>query len=383
MTSEAPENGDETATTTEISPTLLRDVQADLEESLLGGPRRYTRTEIADFAGVSLERADRLWVSMGFAVDTDPDGVMFTEGDAAALRTIASLVDQGIISPEREVAAARALGQSMSRLAEWQVSLISTHIVDQLAGSAGSDEQAIREQVRELTAEILPAVESLQAYVWRRHIASTTGRNVGNPGEEVASRKLVVGFADIVGYTSLTRQLGARELSDLLERFESASTSVIGRHQGWVVKTVGDEVMFAVESPSDAAEIALQLQEQVLPDEADPRTAGRTRDGSGARPVRRPLRLRRQHRGATHRFGASRHGADRRGARPRTRRRSRLLPQGATSTTCSRDSTTRTVRAAPRPGRLATVSFRREGFRAGWSIRCCRRRRRPKHRGAS
>ena len=80
----------------------------------------------------------------------------------------------------------------------------------------------------------------------------------------------MVGFADIVGYTSLTRQLGARELSDLLERFESASTSVIGRHQGWVVKTVGDEVMFAVESPADAAEIALQLREQVLPDETDP-----------------------------------------------------------------------------------------------------------------
>lgn len=144
MTSEAPENGDQTATPTEISPTLLRDVQADLEESLLGGPRRYTRAEIADVAGVSVERADRLWVSMGFAVDIDPDSVMFTEGDAAALRTIASLVDRGIISPEREVAAARALGQSLSRLAEWQVSLISTHIVDQLADSAGSDEQAIR-----------------------------------------------------------------------------------------------------------------------------------------------------------------------------------------------------------------------------------------------
>ncbi|MFC9551650.1 adenylate/guanylate cyclase domain-containing protein [Rhodococcus sp. NPDC056960] len=270
MTSEAPENDDESAATTEISPTLLRDVQSDLEESLLGGPRRFTRTAIADAAGVSLERADRLWVSMGFAVDIDPDSVMFTEGDAAALRTIASLVDRGIISPEREVAAARALGQSLSRLAEWQVSLISTHIVDQLAGSAGSDEQAIREQVRELTAEILPAVESLQAYVWRRHVASTTGRNVGNPGEEVASRTLVVGFADIVGYTSLTRQLGARELADLLERFESASTTVIGGRQGWVVKTVGDEVMFAVESPADAAEIALQLQERVLPDEADP-----------------------------------------------------------------------------------------------------------------
>ncbi|MCQ4122136.1 adenylate/guanylate cyclase domain-containing protein [Rhodococcus tibetensis] len=263
-------NDDETETVPEIEPSLLRDIQADLEESLLGGPRRYTRVEIAEFAGVSVERADRLWVSMGYAVDKDPHGVMFTEGDIEALRTIASLVDRGIISPDREVAAARALGQSMSRLAEWQVSLISTHIVEQLAGSTESDPHAIRRQVRELTADILPAVESLQAYVWRRHIASTTGRNVGNPGEEVASRTLVVGFADIVGYTSLTRQLGARDLADLLERFESASASVIGGHHGWVVKTVGDEVMFAVESPSDAADIAFTLQEQVLPDEGDP-----------------------------------------------------------------------------------------------------------------
>ncbi|MFZ2177658.1 MAG: adenylate/guanylate cyclase domain-containing protein [Rhodococcus sp. (in: high G+C Gram-positive bacteria)] len=260
MTSELPE----------IEPSLLRDIQSDLEESLLGGPRTYTRTDIASFAGVSIERADRLWVAMGFAADTDPGGVMFTEGDALALRTIASLVERGIISREREVAAARALGQAMSRLAEWEVSLISTHIVDQLADSVDSDPQAIRERVRALSTEILPAVESLQGYVWRRHVASTTGRNVGNPGEEVTSRTLVVGFADIVGYTSLTRELETRELADMLERFESMSASVIGRHLGWVVKTVGDEVMFAVESPADAAEIALGLQEQVLSDASDP-----------------------------------------------------------------------------------------------------------------
>lgn len=75
----ADTNDDETETVPEVEPSLLRDIQADLEESLLGGPRRYTRLEIAEFAGVSVERADRLWVSMGYAVDTDPHGVMFTE----------------------------------------------------------------------------------------------------------------------------------------------------------------------------------------------------------------------------------------------------------------------------------------------------------------
>ncbi len=251
------------------APTFSR-IQSDVEEFLLGGPRCYTQSQIAEFAGVSRERADRLWVAMGFAVDDDPDAVMFTQHDADALQGIITMVDRGIISRSSEVAAARALGQSMSRLAEWQVSIIGTHIVDQLTESADDDPEAIRKQILRLGAEIIPAVESLQTYVWKRHIASSTGRNVGNPGEEFSSRILIVGFADIVGYTSLTRGLDPTELNDLLERFESASTEIIGRNFGWVVKTVGDEVMFAVESPRHAAEIALQIQSAVLADHDDP-----------------------------------------------------------------------------------------------------------------
>lgn len=207
---------------------------------------------------------------MGFAINDDPDAVMFTQQDADALESIADMVDRGIISRSGEVAAARALGQSMSRLAEWQVSIIGSHIVDQLTDSADHNLETVRKLILRLGAEIIPAVESLQSYIWKRHVASSTGRNVGNPGEEFSSRVLVVGFADIVGYTSLTRGLDPTELNDLLERFESASTEIIGRNFGWVVKTVGDEVMFAVESPHHAAEIALQIQNAVLADHDDP-----------------------------------------------------------------------------------------------------------------
>ncbi|MFD4366819.1 adenylate/guanylate cyclase domain-containing protein [Rhodococcus sp. NPDC058521] len=253
-----------------VDSLALTEIQKDLEGFLLGGPRRYTQGQVAAAVGVDVERADRLWIAMGFALDPDPDALMFTDADVAALRSIIRLVDQGAIDPTNEVSSARALGQTMARLAEWQVSMISSHIVEQLTDSEGKSVEEIRDQVASIFTEIIPTVESLQSYVWKRHIASTTGRNVGNPGNETSSRDLVVGFADIVGYTSLTRRIGARELSDLLERFEYTSTEVIARNHGWVVKTVGDEVMFAAESVADAAEIGTSLHESVLPDHDDP-----------------------------------------------------------------------------------------------------------------
>ncbi|WP_424809735.1 adenylate/guanylate cyclase domain-containing protein [Rhodococcus sp. 27YEA15] len=253
-----------------VDPRLLARIQADIEESLLGGPPCFNQSQIAEYAGVSRDRADRLWVAMGFALDEDPDAVMFTQQDADALATITGLVDRGIISAGNEVAAARSLGQTMSRLAEWQISLISTHIVDQLSNSADLEPEELRKMVLHLGADVIPAVEALQTYVWKRHVASSTGRNVGNPGEEVASRVVVVGFADIVGYTSLTGKLDPAELNELLERFESASTEIVGRNFGWVVKTVGDEVMFATESAHHAAMLALQLQELVFTHHDDP-----------------------------------------------------------------------------------------------------------------
>lgn len=62
-----------TADPVDVDAHLLSRIQADIEESLLGGPRCFTQSQIAEFAGVTRERADRLWVAMGFAVDEDPD----------------------------------------------------------------------------------------------------------------------------------------------------------------------------------------------------------------------------------------------------------------------------------------------------------------------
>jgi adenylate cyclase len=245
-------------------------MQRDLEEVLLGGPRRYTRQQLADEAGVSLEHAKRLWVAMGFAESDDPSAVLFTDHDLAALRDVTRLVTDGVVRPEMEVPIVRALGQSLSRLAEWQTDLVRRYVLEQLAGAAeeGSELDAalLQQQVADISGRLLPIIEGLQTYAWRRHLVVNSTRAFAGAGEDVGRRTLVVGFADIVGYTRLTRQLDPHQLDDLLEHFETATMGVIAERRGWVVKTVGDEVMFAVEDPLDGAHIALELAERIAAD---------------------------------------------------------------------------------------------------------------------
>jgi len=244
-------------------------LQEELERALLGGRRRYDRHQVAEQAGVPLERARRLWIAMGFAESEDEHAVMFTRGDVQALRTIVALVDEGVVDPDLEVSVTRALGQSLSRLAEWQVSLMNSWTVERVASTAAEGEldvDAIRVEVSNSARSMVPIMESLQSYVWRRHLAAVAGRALVGPGEELTSRTLVVGFADMVGYTSLTRRLDISELTGLLERFESTAMGAVAEGHGWVVKTVGDEVMFATDDPARAARIALELQQRVLED---------------------------------------------------------------------------------------------------------------------
>lgn len=233
---------------------------AALERTLLGGSRRYTRLEVSEQSGVPLDRAQRLWRALGFP-DVADDEVVFTDLDVHALRTVQELADLGILDDETQLATTRAMGRSLSRLAEWQVSVL-TRVLDEL--DVNSPDVAA-----EAAREMVPVLEGLIGYVWRRHLAAAAARALANPGDVVA-RAAVVGFADLVGYTALTRNVDEEELARVVGGFESVASDVIAEHGGRVVKTVGDEVMFTVDQPVVGAEIALRLLESVEADESLP-----------------------------------------------------------------------------------------------------------------
>ncbi|MDI6911423.1 adenylate/guanylate cyclase domain-containing protein [Nocardioides sp.] len=203
--------------------------------------------------------AEQLWRLLGFA-RTGPADLAFTEADVEALRLTRELIELGILGPDSQAALVRTWGRSYARLAEWQTSL--------LADIAVADADPER-RLAELAESVLPRVEALQSYVWRRHLASATGRALAVESAATPVSPLAVCFVDIVGYTSRSKALDQAELVGWLEQFEDAATGVVVDHGGRIIKTIGDEVLFVADRPVDAAEAALRLTARGA-DEADP-----------------------------------------------------------------------------------------------------------------
>ncbi|MFC7617119.1 adenylate/guanylate cyclase domain-containing protein [Actinokineospora soli] len=232
----------------------MTDQAARVEELLLGGERKYTREQVCAKAGVPQERATALWKSLGFATVGD-DAVVFTDADADALRATHDLMYQGLLAPDTATATARMLGQHLSRLAEWQVDVLREVLL------ANPEMLSDERHLAALIERLVPELERLQDYAWRRHLSAHAGRALARPGEIQENRTAVVGFADMVGFTTLTRRTDDAGLVSVVDRFDEVTAEVIAENGGRIVKMLGDEVLYVADTPRDGAAIALGLLE--------------------------------------------------------------------------------------------------------------------------
>lgn len=256
--------------------TDVRPLDEALEEVVLGAPRRHTRLQLVEAAGLDLDEGRRLWRSMGFP-DTPDDATVFNDRDLAAARLMTGLTEAGFLDPDVREAVARATAQAMSRLAEWQVGMLRRLI--EVEGAPLTPEQALR-----VAESVLPALEELQTYVWRRHLAAAVARMLvadGSEGSRDGTEPLTVGFADMVGFTRTTRRRSTAELAEMIERFGSSTTEVIADGRGRIIKTIGDEVLFVADDVGSGAAIALALRDRVRTEKALPQL----RIGLAAGPV--------------------------------------------------------------------------------------------------
>ncbi|MFF5423358.1 MULTISPECIES: adenylate/guanylate cyclase domain-containing protein [unclassified Streptomyces] len=235
-----------------------------LEQLILGADRRYTPFQAARTAGVSMELASRFWRAMGFADIGQAKAL--TEADVLALRRLAGLVEAGLLSEPMAVQVARSTGQTTARLAEWQIDSFLEDLTE--PPEPGMTRTEVTYPLVEL---LLPELEEFLIYVWRRQLAAATGRVVqAQDDEEMVDRRLAVGFADLVGFTRLTRRLEEAELGELVEAFETTCADLVAAHGGRLIKTLGDEVLYAADDAGIAAEIALRLIETLSHDETMP-----------------------------------------------------------------------------------------------------------------
>jgi len=239
-----------------------------LEVFLLGEEPSLTGNQLAESVGIPFEQARQRWRSLGFT-EVGADVPAFTNADLEALRLTQKLLEIGLIEADDETALVRTLGRSFARLAEWQMGLLAK-VVD-------PDTMDI-DELREVMEEVTPAVESLQNYVWRRHTLNAAARLLAaaNEGEREPAdddddgTTMGVGFADIVNYTRQSRSLTRSEVGRLVDHFEERALAIISSHEGRIIKTIGDEVLFVADGAEDIARIGLELAEERGRDEEFP-----------------------------------------------------------------------------------------------------------------
>lgn len=264
----AAENGAEpgTAHRPGAEPPAGISLERLIEETLLGGPTTYDRTQVAERAGMPVDLAVRIWQALGFPTPPE-DAVAFTEEDSEALRDIQELLGSEFVDEDMVLDLARAVGQTMGRLASWLGDVWLRQLADHLLapGERGTDETVAAALLA--TRDLRPRFEHLLLQGWRRQLAavgiramSTSAAATADPATGTA--RVSVGFADVVSFTKRSRRMDGQSLADFVEHFERSSAEIVTELGGRVVKTLGDEILFVADDPRAAAEIGLQILER-------------------------------------------------------------------------------------------------------------------------
>lgn len=83
------------------------------------------------------------------------------------------------------------------------------------------------------------------------------------PGDDVKIARIALMFTDLRGSTALYTRIGDGAAYRLVREHYAFLADTVRRHDGGVVKTIGDAMMAAFPDPADAARAALELQARV------------------------------------------------------------------------------------------------------------------------
>ena len=216
----------------------------------------YTVGAAARELGVTVDELIRAWQSLGLSAP-DTDEKVFSQIDVDGLASWVAM--RAAVGDEPTLTLLRVLGGSMARLAEAGSTAIRLGMPD-IQMEHSSDEFVTAQAYRRV-GEFIPRLGVLIDAVFRHHTVSARTYFEGVVRDTTASVVCGVGFADLTGFTALSQQLTASELSVLLVEFAAAVSDVVLADGGRIVKFIGDEVMWVSSSPERLAQVAFDLVE--------------------------------------------------------------------------------------------------------------------------
>lgn len=228
-----------------------------IDRLALGQEIRHDLAQACAATGLPEEELRHIWRSLGFP-EPQAGEAIFSDVDLENLGAVADLMHSGVVSPEVTYGMTRVIGSSMARVASALIDAVSSRAEEVLTSAPEDEVSEVLEPIASEAGGFLPMFPHVLEQVWRRHLQVAARRRLLR-GDTEGGPGLVVGFADLVGFTALAQQVSDEELADVVEQFERLAYDVVIAGGGRVVKMIGDEVMFLVEDPVMAAEIAVGL----------------------------------------------------------------------------------------------------------------------------
>jgi len=227
----------------------------EMIRSTLGTDRRpMSLREVAEMADVPIDIVREVRLAAGLE-PVDDDAVVYEASDVAAFDTLR--LGLQLFSREEMLVFVRVVGSSMSRVADAAQSLFHGEVERHLVESMDNATELVR---RTLEAQSLAMdLSSVLHMMMRQHLDQSIVRArqayVATSRTELMA-PMVIGFVDLVGFTSRSVELDAESLADLVTRFEATANDTITTSGGRLVKLIGDEVMFVAVAPEDGVRIA-------------------------------------------------------------------------------------------------------------------------------
>lgn len=225
-------------------------------DQALGGRARHTRPEVAAHTGLEPQFLRGLARAMGMP-EPAPDERAYTDTDLEAIRMAGIARRAGI--PEQDIFDfTRVVGRGLHQAAELAREITLRRVLE-----PGVSERELAERYTAVSAELGPMMGPLVGHLLTmqlRNIAQSEaiGAAARSGGHLPGSRRVTIGFADLVGFTRLGEAIPADEVGRLATRLETMTTDVVASPVR-LVKTLGDAAMLAAPEPDALLDATLAL----------------------------------------------------------------------------------------------------------------------------
>lgn len=227
-----------------------------LAERAVGGAARYTGQEVAERAGLPLERLTALRRAQGLP-SSEPGARVFSRTDLDSALNAKAFEEAGVPF-EQQLAVVRVLGRGLSQAAE----AMRSTVLELVLQPGATEAELARNYGREVE-RLMPLMGPALDQMLRIHLRQMVRSEAISAAERLegslpGARPVVVAFADLVGFTRLGEEVPPDELSRVADRLAELTGDAL-RGDVRLVKTIGDAAMLAAPEPDEVLDVVLDL----------------------------------------------------------------------------------------------------------------------------